>query len=203
MFQRLLLSLLLVPAAAFAQTAATPAAKPAEAPERAAPRVLFKTTVGEFTVELYPDKAPKTVDNFLQYVKDGFYNGTAFHRVVDNFMVQGGGFTRELKHKPTRPAIANEANNGLSNLRGAIAMARTMDPHSATAQFFINVVDNPRIDYTGDQNAQTWGYAVFGKVVSGMETIDKIKSLPTGAAGPFLVEAPSPLPVIEKAELVK
>lgn len=205
MIQRILFSLLLLPTLALAQQATTTAAKPATtvATEAAAPKVVFTTSVGDFTVELYPDKAPKTVENFLEYVNSGFYDGTAFHRVVDNFMVQGGGFTRELKHKPTRPAITNEANNGLSNMRGTLAMARTMDPHSATAQFFVNVVDNPRIDYSGDQNAQTWGYCVFGKVISGMDVIDKIKALPTGAMGPFLSEVPTPLPVIEKATLVK
>ncbi len=205
MIQRILLGLLLLPTVAMAQQASTPAPKPAAsaATEADAPKVVFTTSVGDFTVELYPDKAPKTVENFLEYVKSGFYDGTAFHRVVDNFMVQGGGFTAELKHKPTRPAIANEANNGLSNLRGTLAMARTMDPHSATAQFFVNVVDNPRIDYSGDQNAQTWGYCVFGKVISGMDVIDKIRALPTGAMGPFLSEVPTPLPVIEKATLVK
>ena len=206
MIQRLLFSLLLLPAFAFAQQVSKPAAKPAEASASepaAAPQVTFKTSLGEFTVELYPDKAPKTVDNFLEYVKSGFYDGTVFHRVVDNFMIQGGGFTQDLKHKPTRPAIPNEANNGLSNVRGSLAMARTMDPQSATAQFFINVVDNPRIDYSGDQNAQTWGYCVFGKVISGMDVVDKIKALPTGAMGPFLSEVPLPPPAIDKASLVK
>lgn len=205
MIQRILLSLLLVPTLALAQQASAPAPKPATplVVQANAPKVVFTTSVGDFTVELYPDKAPKTVENFLEYVNSGFYDGTAFHRVVDNFMVQGGGFTRDLKHKPTRPAITNEANNGLSNLRGTLAMARTMDPHSATAQFFINVVDNPRIDYSGDQDAQTWGYCVFGKIISGMDVIDKIRALPTGAMGPFLSEVPTPLPVIEKATLVK
>lgn len=201
MIQRILFSLLLLPTLALAQPVSTPAAKPTAAAD--APKVVFTTSLGDFTVELYPDKAPKTVENFLEYVNSGFYDGTAFHRVVDNFMVQGGGFTRDLKHKPTRPAITNEANNGLSNMRGTLAMARTMDPHSATAQFFVNVVDNPRIDYSGDQNAQTWGYCVFGKIIAGMDVIDKIKALPTGAMGPFLSEVPTPLPVIEKATLVK
>ena len=206
MIQRLLLSLLLLPAFAFAQQAPKPAAKPADAATSQpapAPQVTFKTSLGEFTVELYPNKAPKTVENFLDYVKSGFYDGTVFHRVVDNFMIQGGGFTQDLKHKPTRPAIQNEGNNGLSNLRGSLAMARTMDPQSATAQFFINVVDNPRIDYTGDQDSTTWGYCVFGKVISGMDVIDKIKALPTGAMGPFLSEVPLPPPAIDKASLVK
>ena len=206
MIQRLLLSLLLLPAFAVAQQAPKPAAKQADAAvsePAAAPQVTFKTSLGDFTVELYPNKAPKTVENFLEYVNSGFYDGTVFHRVVDNFMVQGGGFTQDLKHKPTRPSIQNEGNNGLSNMRGSLAAARTMDPQSATAQFFINVVDNPRIDYTGDQDSTTWGYCVFGKVISGMDVIDKIKALPTGAMGPFLSEVPLPPPVIEKASLVK
>lgn len=205
MFKRTLLFLLLLPTLALAQRLDTPAPKPAmpEAAVADAPKVVFKTNQGEFTIELYPDKAPKTVENFLEYVDSGFYDGTVFHRVVDNFMVQGGGFSQDLKHKPTRPAIANEGNNGLSNLRGTLAMARTMDPQSATAQFFVNVVDNPRIDYTSDQDAQSWGYCVFGKVVAGMDVIDKIRSLPTGAMGPFLSEVPTPLPVIEKAARVK
>lgn len=206
MIQRLLFSLLLLPAFASAQQVSKPAAKPAEAATSepaTAPQVTFKTSLGEFTVEVYPDKAPKTVENFLEYVNSGFYDGTVFHRVVDNFMVQGGGFSQDLKHKPTRPAIQNEGNNGLSNLRGSLAMARTMDPQSATSQFFVNVVDNPRIDYSGNQDSTTWGYCVFGKVISGMDVVDKIKALPTGALGPFPGEVPLPTPVIEKASQVK
>ena len=143
------------------------------------PKVTLHTSMGAITLELYADKAPKTVDNFEQYVKDGFYNGTVFHRVIDNFMIQGGGWTKELQRKRTRAPIHNKANNGLSNLKYTIAMARTSDPHSASAEFFINVVDNKRLDYTSDANGLTWGYCVFGKVVAGQDVVDKIKAVPT------------------------
>ncbi len=155
------------------------------------------------TVELYPDKSPKSVENFLTYVNSGFYDGTIFHRVIDNFMIQGGGFTRELRQKPTRPAIANEAKNGLSNTRGTLAMARTGDPNSATAQFFINVVDNPRLDFTSEANGATWGYTVFGKVVTGLDVVDKIKTVPTGPQGPFKSDVPTTPVVIEKISVIK
>lgn len=167
-----------------------------------APRVRLETNMGNIVVELYPDKAPKTVANFLQYVRDGFYNGTIFHRVISNFMIQGGGFTKDYKRKQTRPPIMNEADNGLKNLRGTIAMARTFEPHSATAQFFINVVDNPFLDHKND-TPRGWGYAVFGKVVKGMDVVDKIRNVPTGHAGPFPQDAPLKQVVIEKAEVVK
>lgn len=166
------------------------------------PQVDLKTSAGTIRVELYPAKAPKSVENFLQYVKDGHYNGTIFHRVIDNFMAQGGGFTADLQRKPTRAPIQNEANNGLSNLRGTIAMARTSDPNSAAAQFFINLVDNPRLDFVSDQNSFTWGYAVFGKVVEGMETVDKIRALETGPQGPFAQDVPKVAVVIERAEVL-
>jgi len=224
MLKRVLLTFaLLVPALAFAQ-ATTPPAKPAtkqpaktaakpkaaaEKPAAAtdkpatASKVLVKTSLGDMTVELYADKAPKSVENFLAYANSGFYDGTIFHRVIDNFMIQGGGFTRELRQKPTRPAIPNEAKNGLSNLRGTVTMARTGDPNSATAQFFINVVDNQRLDYTSDQNGMTWGYAVFGKVISGLDVVDKIKAVPTGAQGPFKSDVPTTPVVIEKVSVIK
>ena len=213
MFKRLICAIaLLVPAAAFAAApAAKPAAKAAEpakidapAPAPAAnPRVLLHTSMGDITLELYPDKAPKTVDNFLQYVKEGFYDGTVFHRVINNFMIQGGGWTKELQRKRTRAPIRNEANNGLSNVKYSVAMARTADPHSAAAEFFINVVDNKRLDYTGDANSLTWGYCVFGKVVSGQDVADKIKAVPTGPAGPLPSDVPQTPVVIEKAEMVQ
>ena len=197
---------LLVPAAfAFAQPA-KPAAKPAAeaAPAAPNPKVLLHTSQGDITVELYADKAPKTVDNFLQYVKEGFYDGTLFHRVIPNFMVQGGGWTRDLQHKRTRAPIHNEANNGLSNTRGTLAMARTGDPHSAAAEFFINVVDNKRLDYVGDANGVvSWGYCVFGKVVDGLDTVDKIKSIETGPQGPFQGDVPKTPVVIEKATVLQ
>src|SRR6266487_662498 len=146
------------------------------------PRVEFKTGMGAFTLELYPDKAPKTVANFLQYAKSGFYDGTIFHRVIDGFMIQGGGFQPDMRQKPTQGTIKNEAGNGLKNENGTIAMARTPDPHSATAQFFINVKDNGFLDYR-DSSPQGYGYAVFGRVVEGMDTVMRISKVPTAASG--------------------
>ncbi len=139
-----------------------------------AQKVRLSTSQGDIVLQLDAAKAPKTVDNFVQYVKSGHYAGTIFHRVIDGFMVQGGGMTESMDEKPTRAPIPLEAGNGLSNVRGAVAMARTMAPNSATAQFFINVVDNPRLDSYGG------GYAVFGKVVDGMEVVDRIRTVPTG-----------------------
>lgn len=144
-------------------------------------QVKFQTSAGDFTVELYPEKAPKTVENFLQYVKDKHYNGTIFHRVMDGFMVQAGGMTPDMKEKPTRDPIPLEAKNGLKNDRGTIAMARTSNPNSATAQFFINVVDNNGLNAPAPDG---YGYTVFGKVIAGMDTIDKIRTVPTGNKGP-------------------
>ena len=144
-----------------------------------AAQVLMTTTVGPITLELDADNAPKTVENFLSYVSSGFYDGTIFHRVIDNFMIQGGGFDADMSQKETEAPIENEANNGLTNLRGTIAMARTQDPHSATAQFFINVNDNDFLNHTGE-NMQGWGYAVFGKVTDGEEVIEKIRCVQTG-----------------------
>ncbi|MDX9766097.1 MAG: peptidylprolyl isomerase [Ectothiorhodospiraceae bacterium] len=143
------------------------------------PQIKIETTLGDVVLELYPDKAPLTVENFLAYVKDGFFDGTIFHRVIPRFMIQGGGFTPDMQQKPTRDPIENEADNGLPNVRGTIAMARTPNPHSATAQFFINVNDNDFLNFKG-KNAQGWGYAVFGKVVEGMDVVDKIVAVPTG-----------------------
>jgi cyclophilin family peptidyl-prolyl cis-trans isomerase len=150
----------------------------------AGPQVRLDTTLGAITLELADDKAPKTVENFLEYTRDGFYNGTIFHRVIDGFMIQGGGFTPDFQQKPTRAAVTNEADNGLKNLRGTVAMARTSDPQSATAQFFINVKDNPMLDHRSP-TPQGWGYAVFGKVIDGMEVVDKIRQTPTGRGGPL------------------
>lgn len=137
------------------------------------PVVRLDTTAGPVTVELFEDLAPKTVANFLQYVDSGFYNGTQFHRVIKGFMIQGGGFDKDGQRKATQPPIQNEADNGLSNSRGTLAMARTGNPHSATAQFFINLVDNRNLDFTG-KNQRGWGYAVFGKVTEGMNVVDNI-----------------------------
>ena len=145
-----------------------------------AAHILITTTVGPMTLELDADNAPKTVENFLSYVSSGFYDGTIFHRVINNFMVQGGGFTADMDQKATQAPIENEANNGLKNARGTIAMARTQDPHSATAQFFINVQDNDFLNHTGE-NMQGWGYAVFGKVTEGEDVLDKIRCVQTGS----------------------
>ena len=146
----------------------------------AAPTIEMQTSQGKIVIELDSEKAPKTVQNFLQYTKDGFYNGTIFHRVIDGFMIQGGGFTKDMEQKPANTQIINEARNGLKNERGTIAMARRAEPHSATAQFFINHKDNAMLDHTSDQSGRTWGYAVFGKVTQGMDVVDKIAKVPTG-----------------------
>ena len=143
------------------------------------PSVEMVTSMGTIRVELFADKAPKTVENFVQYTKDRFYDGTIFHRVIPGFMVQGGGFTGEMQQKKTRDAISNEAQNGLKNQKGTLAMARTPNPHSATAQFFINVADNEFLNFTGP-TAQGFGYCVFGRVTQGMEIIDQIVAVPTG-----------------------
>ena len=143
----------------------------------AAPNVEMQTSMCTIVIELDSEKAPKTVQNFLQYTKDGFYNGTIFHRVIDGFMIQGGGMTKDMSEKPTAAQILNEAKNGLKNQRGTIAMARRGEPHSATAQFFINHKDNAMLDYPGQDG---WGYAVFGKVIQGMDVVDKIAKVPTG-----------------------
>jgi peptidyl-prolyl cis-trans isomerase A (cyclophilin A) len=168
------------------------------------PKVKFSTTAGDFVVELYPDKAPKTVENFLHYVKDKHYDGTIFHRVIENFMVQGGGFDAHYVEKKTRPPVVHEgrealAKGGLRNVVGTLVMARTNDPNSATAQFFINVKDNAFLDPT----SQLFGYTVFGKVVSGMDVVEKIKSVPTGAGGPFPTDVPKTPILINSATLVK
>ena len=143
-------------------------------------RVRMSTILGDMTLELDAEKAPKTVENFVNYATSGFYDGTTSHRVINNFMVQGGGFDADMRQKTTEAPIDNEANNGLKNNRGTIAMARTMDPHSATAQFFINVSDNDFLNHTAE-NMQGWGYAVFGQVVEGQEVLDKIRVVPTGS----------------------
>ncbi len=150
--------------------------------ERRHPLVKLETSMGDIVLELYPDKAPATVANFLQYVKDGFYNGTIFHRVINGFMIQGGGFDAQMNQKSTRPPIKNEADNGLANEPYTIAMARTMDPDSATAQFFINVANNQALNFKS-KTPQGWGYAVFGKVVKGKEVVDKIKAVTTANKG--------------------
>jgi len=143
------------------------------------PLVLLETSSGEILIELFPDKAPKTVENFLAYVDSGFYDNTIFHRVIKDFMIQGGGYGPRMDEKPTRDPVENEADNGLKNERGAVAMARTSDPHSASAQFFINLKDNDFLDHT-EKNAQGWGYCVFGRVSEGMEIVEAIAKVRTG-----------------------
>jgi peptidyl-prolyl cis-trans isomerase A (cyclophilin A) len=163
-----------------------------------APKVKFTTTLGEFVVEVYPDKAPKTVENFLAYVKAKHYDGTTFHRVIPNFMIQGGGYDEKWKQKITRPPVAHEGMV-IRNTVGTIAMARTNDPNSATSQFFINVKDNAFLDPTPSNP----GYVAFGKVVSGMETVEKIKSVPTGPGGPMPTDVPQTPVVIKSAVIVQ
>jgi len=167
----------------------------------AQPRVELKTNMGAIVVELYPDKAPKTVANFLQYVRDGFYNGTVFHRVIPGFMVQGGGFTADLQQKPTRGPVHNEADNNLKNTAGTVAMARTSDPHSATAQFFINVADNDFLNFRSPTR-QGYGYTVFGKVVTGMDVVDRIARVRTADRPPYQNVPVKPV-VIERARTVE
>lgn len=170
---------------------------------QAAPQVKFATSAGDFVVEVYPDKAPKTVANFLQYVNDKHYNGTIFHRVINNFMVQGGGFDANYQQKPTRAPVEHEGRQamekGLRNVTGTLAMARTNDPQSASAQFFINVKDNAFLD----PSVQAFGYTVFGKVISGMDVVNTIKAAPTGPGGPFGSDVPKTPILINSATLVK
>lgn len=165
------------------------------------PQVEVKTSMGDVVIELYPDKAPKTVENFLDYANSGFYNGTVFHRVIDGFMVQGGGFDQSLRQKPTRAPIRNEADNGLKNTLYTVAMARKPDPHSASAQFFINVADNGFLDHTAP-TFDGWGYCVFGKVVKGQEVVRKIARVRTGGAGPFPKDVPLEPVVIKEVKLL-
>lgn len=165
------------------------------------PMVELKTNLGSMTLELYADKAPKTVANFLSYVKSGFYQGTIFHRVIDSFMLQGGGFDANLREKETSAPIQNEANNGLKNEIYTMAMARTSDPHSATAQFFINVKDNDFLNHSAP-NLRGWGYAVFGKVVKGQEVVMKIAKVRVGAKGPLPSDVPQQTVVIEEMKLL-
>lgn len=185
-FQVLILSILLWSAEALA----------------ANPMVEMKTSIGAVRIELYADKAPKSVTNFLQYVKDGFYNGLVFHRVIDRFMIQGGGHYSDLREKKAdRPPIENEAGNGLKNDAGTLAMARTSNPHSATAQFFINVADNAFLNFR-EASPAGFGYAVFGKVTQGMEVVMRIARSPTGPGGPFAKDVPQQPIVIESITLI-
>jgi cyclophilin family peptidyl-prolyl cis-trans isomerase len=165
------------------------------------PQVELKTNFGNMTIELYPDKAPKTVENFLDYVKDGYYNGTIFHRVIPGFMIQGGGFDKSLKQKPARQPVQNEAANGLKNEAGTVAMARTSDPHSASSQFFVNVANNSFLNYTAP-TTQGYGYTVFGRITKGMDVVNKIAATPTGSGGMFPADVPREAVIIEEARLV-
>jgi peptidyl-prolyl cis-trans isomerase A (cyclophilin A) len=171
----------------------------ASAQGTAAPRVKLNTSQGDIVLELYPDKAPKTVENFLQYVRDQHYDGTVFHRVISNFMIQGGGFTADLQQKPTRAPVALEASNGLKNDRGAIAMARTSNPNSATSQFFINTVNNANLNAPMPDG---YGYTVFGKVVTGLDVVDKIRAVPVGDRGMHQNVPQTPITIL-KATLEK
>jgi len=164
--------------------------------------IKLTTNQGEITLELDAEKAPNTVKNFVTYVEEGFYEGVIFHRIIPNFMAQGGGFTSDFKQKDTNAAIENEADNGLANDRGTIAMARTGDPHSATGQFFINLADNGFLNHSS-KTQQGWGYAVFGKVTEGMDVVDKMAAIPTGSGGMFPTDVPQEEVIIEKAEVVK
>ena len=184
--------------AALAACAAPALATTAQAQAQAHPRVLLKTSLGDIVLELNPAKAPKTVANFLQYVRDKHYDGTVFHRVIDGFMIQGGGMDAEMREKSTRAPIPLEAANGLRNDRGAIAMARTGDPNSATSQFFINVVDN---DMLNAPKPDGHGYAVFGRVVQGMDVVDKIRAVPTGNRGMHQNVPAKPVTILAATEI--
>ncbi len=195
------LLIVLISCSALAVQGLSWAADTAEKAQSANPAVSMKTSEGLIRIELWPDKAPETVKNFLQYVDEGFYDGTIFHRTMDNFMIQGGGFTTDMKQKPTHAPIKNEAGAELKNDRGTIAMARTMVVDSATAQFFINVVDNPSLNHR-DNSAAGFGYAVFGRVIDGMDVVDKIKGVATSNSGRFQNVPVKPV-VIESVKLEK
>ena len=190
---RLLLSIcLLLPLMAAAETPQTQNTE--------SPTVILHTNHGAITLELFEEQAPQSVANFLEYARDGYYDGTLFHRVISNFMIQGGGFDTDFQQKTTREPIQNEADNGLGNERGTLAMARTNDPHSATAQFFINVTDNDFLNYRSQASGQTWGYAVFGRVVDGMDVVDAIRAVETGRRG-MHQDVPVEDVIIERVEL--
>jgi cyclophilin family peptidyl-prolyl cis-trans isomerase len=189
---------LLVPGPARADDEETAAAK--ENAEVTASKVLFKTNMGDMVIELYPKKAPISVENFVTYVKQGFYDGLIFHRVIPGFVIQGGGFMPDMKRRETNAPIKNEADNGLRNARGTLSMARTNEINSATSQFFINLVDNASLDHR-DSSARGFGYAVFGKVVEGMDVVDAVAKVPTGKSGMYS-DVPKEPVIIEKASLV-
>ena len=198
-----LLNILLLLFASQGYSAETQVQAPAKTQAQAPIVVVnMQTTLGTIVIELNAEKAPNTVANFLRYAKEGFYNDTIFHRVIKGFMVQGGGFTKNFQQKEPHEAIRNEADNGLKNVKGTIAMARTPAPHSATAQFFINVVNNSFLDYK-KPTRRGWGYAVFGKVTKGMDVVDKIEKTETGRGGPFRKNVPQPLIIIEKVSVAE
>jgi cyclophilin family peptidyl-prolyl cis-trans isomerase len=197
MKQLLLASCLIFAACALPALAAEPPAAPAAKPA-SSPQVLVVTSLGSFTIELNAERAPLTVANFLKYVDQGHYTNTIFHRVVANFVIQGGGFDTDNKPKPTPYKVVNESGNGLTNERGTVGMARSQEPHSSDAQFFVNLYDNDALN----PNKTRWGYAVFGKVIQGMEVVDKIGNVATGAHGPFKEDSPLQPVVIEKIERV-
>lgn len=199
--KQLLVSILLMLFTTFANAESRPADGTESPTDKAMPvEAVISTSKGDITVELYADKAPKTVENFVQYANDGFYDGTIFHRVINGFMIQGGGFDGDFQRKKTRAPIDNEADNGLQNLRGTIAMARTAEPHSATAQFFINHKNNKALDYPGRDG---WGYCVFGKVTEGMDVVDAIARTPTGSYKDVYRDVPKETVKINKVTVKK
>lgn len=183
-------------------SAETQVQAPAKTQAQAPIVINMQTSLGTIVIELNAEKAPNTVANFLRYAKEGFYNDTIFHRVISGFMVQGGGFTKNFQRKNPYEAIRNEADNGLKNVRGTIAMARTSAPHSATAQFFINVANNSFLDYK-EPTRRGWGYAVFGQVIEGMNVVDKMEQAKTGRRGPFRQNAPHPLIILKKVSVAE
>jgi peptidyl-prolyl cis-trans isomerase A (cyclophilin A) len=185
---------------AVAQTAKPAATTAVSAADN--PTVVVHTSQGDITMQLFVDKSPKSVANFLRYVHEGFYAGTVFHRVIPGYLIQGGLYTKELQPRRTHSPVQSEADNGLSNLRGTVAVARGADPNSGTSQFFINLVDDRRLDYVGNQSGLTWGYTVFAKVVKGMDVVDKIASLPTRGQGPFAADVPETPVIIESVNVV-
>jgi cyclophilin family peptidyl-prolyl cis-trans isomerase len=198
--KKLLAICLLIPGLVTAQMAEEAPQEQSDSPMMEYPTVILHTNFGAITVELFEDKAPQSVANFVQYARDGHYDGTLFHRVISNFMIQGGGFDTSFQQKSTREPIENEADNGLGNERGTLAMARTNDPHSATSQFFINVTDNDFLNHRSKANGQTWGYAVFGRVIEGMDVVDAIRAVDTGRRG-MHQDVPVDDVIIERVEI--
>ncbi len=198
--KKLLAICLLIPGLVTAQMDEEAPREQTDQPMMEYPTVILHTNFGAITVELFEDKAPQSVANFVQYARDGHYDGTLFHRVISNFMIQGGGFDTSFEQKSTLEPIENEADNGLGNERGTLAMARTNDPHSATSQFFINVTDNDFLNHRSKANGQTWGYAVFGRVTDGMDVVDAIRAVDTGRRG-MHQDVPVEDVIIERVEL--